>query len=262
MRGTDLQMTIKFDERKVAKGLTEFTIEFAKQAVFDPSRPMGNVAKSMMEFVVSSAFVGLFSEMQVLIPKFQAWLEDAIERRESFGEAPEYHLSQLHAALAISRWLVDGSIDRVSWKRSLEEERVAAAREKGVYSASSRKFSRLDQVMPAALLAGEPALAVSEYESAWGKSAVKKQSAMKPRKFAYAIALGSPQQEKADRFEWGKRVLRDSLDDWLSHGQFVTAAKWVCLVYSVLGARGDASDALRESVLDMSSPNTAVPTPV
>lgn len=82
----------------------------------------------------SPAFVGLFPEMQALIPKFQAWLDDAIERREDFSEALEYHLSQLYAALTLSRWLVDGSIDRVSWKRFLEER--VAARENGFYSPS------------------------------------------------------------------------------------------------------------------------------
>lgn len=244
---------MKFDIKKEVKG-AQFGIRYADQVVFDPSRPMGNVARSLIESVLSAAFVGMFAEVRHVIPKCQSWLEGAIEHRESLGPVVEFHMSRLYEALAISRWLLDDTIDQLSWRLALQEEHVAALAE-GVYSPRDRKSVRLDDVVPAALLAGESSLAVSEYQAALGSGAAKVGSAVKPRKFGYTIALAGDilQNDRDGLFTWGKKVLHDSLDGWLAHGQYMTAAKWVCVTYGMIGGYSNAAVALKQSVLDIES---------
>ena len=244
---------MKFNVQKERKGV-EFGIWYADQIVFDPARPMGNVARILLESVLSAAFVDMFAEMRHVIPRCQSWLKGAIDQRENLGSVVEFHMSRLYEALAISRWLLDDTVDEGTWRLALQQEHAAALAE-GVYSPRDRKSVRLDDIVPAAILAGELPRAISEYRAALGSGTAKRGAAVKPRKFGYTVALCGEisREDREEVFVWGKKVLHESLDDWLAHGQYMRAAKWVCLIYTVIGGYSSASTALKQSVLDISS---------
>lgn len=243
----------KFDAQNEFSAL-KFGIGYANGVEFDPAKPMGNVAVKVLEYVLSAACLGMFSKVRHVIPKCQGWLLGAIEQRESYGASTEFHLSRLHSALAIFRWLQDGTIDQDSWRLALQQEEIVARRD-GFYLQSDRKSVRLDEVVPAALLAGEPSVVICAYRGVSDSENIVEGVATLPRDFGYTIALpGSALWLDRDAlFAMGKDVLRDSLNDWLARGEYMVAAKWVCLIYSTIGGRFNAAEALGQAVSDLQS---------
>jgi len=114
---------------------------------------------------------------------------------------------------------------------------------------------RLDEFMPLALLAGEPDLAIAEYEPIHGARPVKRGSSPPLRKFGYAVALSWDrlEEDREELFAWGRKVLAKHLDGWISYGQYISAAKWVCLIFTLIGGQRDAAMALRTALGDAKS---------
>lgn len=245
---------MKFDEIAITKNMEEFTIAFVNEAKFSPDRPMGNVARSLVEFIVSAAFVGLFSDVQGSLDKCKKWLRDAIERGEDFGSAPQFHIYRLHEALGIANWLSGDMADGRVWKDALRAE-LRAAHGEHAYLPRDMKTLRLDQFMPVALLAGEHGLAKAEYEASVDAGTVSRGRAVPPRKFAYFIASHweGLDEGREETFVWGRKVLAKNLDDWISRGHYITAAKWVLFVYSLVGDGYGAVEALTEALYDAKS---------
>jgi hypothetical protein len=249
-----LQLVMKFDEKLITKSMKEFTISFVNEARFRPDRPMGNVARSLVEFIALAGFVGLLNDVRDSIPKCREWLRGAIDLREDFGTAPEFHIYRLNEALGVAEWLSGDAIDVGVWKAALRSELVAAYDEHA-YLPAHMKGLRFDQFMPVALLAGEPGRATSEYETLVGTGAVKRGSAASPRKFGYAVASSweNLSEEREEIFAWGRKVLAKSLDGWISRGHYIDAATWVCLIYTVIGGQRDAAEALALALNDAKS---------
>jgi len=245
---------MKFDEKLISKNLKEFTISHVNQTKFSPDRPMGNVAISLVEFMVSAGFVGLLDEVRGSLPKCREWLRGAIDAREDFGAAPEFHIFNLNEALGVADWLFGGAADAGVWKAALKAELIAAYDEHA-YLPSHMKGLRLDELMPVALLAGDHARAIKEYEAFLGASSVKRGSVATPRKFGYAVASSWDRldEDRDELFAWGRKVLAKNLDGWISRGHYIVAATWVCLIFTVIGRQKDASAALMCALSDAKS---------
>lgn len=246
-------MIKSFDEEKTRKAMRDFTVSFVRKTEFSPSRPMGNVAMSTIEFVLTAAFVGMLDDMRDALPKCKKWLSDAVDQKEQLGPSLSYHLSLLNEALGITIWLMDGSIDRQAWAQSVSYDQ-AAIKEMKIYSARDAKSRRLDHVVSMAVIGGDFDTAVFEYENSLGVKSAKVGGMVSPRTFSYMVAkegLESPQRDRF--FAWGKKVVAAKLDDWLSHGQFVDAATFVCLVYSIVGGYANAEEALLQALRDAKS---------
>jgi hypothetical protein len=215
-----------------------------------------NVAKSLVGFIVSAGFVGLFSDIESSLPKCESWLEDAIESNENFGMAPKFHLYQLREARAVASWLSTGRIEEALWQETLDGE-ISAVRETNAYCQGDLRTLRLDQLIPVAMLANAPSIAVREYEASHSAVPVKSGTSVSPRKYGYAVARAWSRDGDGDSreelFAWGKQVLRDDLDDWLSRGQYIIAAKWVCFVYALLGGETSAPAALISALDNLKS---------
>jgi hypothetical protein len=243
-------MITKFDEEKTREELRDFAISYAHNTDFNPSRPMGNVARSTIGIVLSSAFVGMLGEMRGVLPKCKAWLEGAIAQRERLGPSVSYHLSLLSQALAITTWLMDGTVDRHTWAQSAKYDK-AAIQDAKIYSVRDARSLRLDHVVSIAVIAGDFDMAIFEYEESLGKEPVKIGRAVTPRVFSYMVArLGLEPASREELFSWGRKIVASKLDDWLSRGQFIDAATFVCLVYSIVGGRKNAEDALLLAIED------------
>lgn len=242
---------MRFDEEKKKKSMKEFTIAYVNGTTFRPDMPMGNVSRSRVEAIVEAAFVGLLGEVSGSLPRCLNWLGEAIASRERLGPAPEFHIYQLNEALGVARWLSGDAIDVNAWKAAMKSELVAS-HEEHAYRPSDMRTLRLDDFMPVALLAGERDLAIAEYEAIHGASQVKRGSSPPLRKFGYAVALSwdSLDKDREAFFDWGRKVLAKNLDGWISHGQYIDAAKWVCLVFTMIGGQQDAAMALRTALAD------------
>jgi hypothetical protein len=76
-----------FDGELSKKNLLEFSIPYEMSEKFDPSRPMGNAARSKVYIVVMAAFIGEFDSAKGMLPRAREWLSGAIEQGEDLGKA-------------------------------------------------------------------------------------------------------------------------------------------------------------------------------
>ncbi|MGN6482550.1 hypothetical protein [Luteibacter sp.] len=158
-------MSRKFDVDKAIVGLTSFDIRFVNDNRFDAARPMGNVAKDLVNGVAKACFVGLFDEVKEVLPRSIEWLRYEIASQESFGSTTEYHSSLLNQALALALWMQSGSFDESVWDSALRIDQAVISVSTKVYSPKDLVSARLDHVMPIAVLAGRYDAAIAEFES-------------------------------------------------------------------------------------------------
>lgn len=232
--------------------MRSFTIPLVNDTKFDASRPMGNVAKGILGFIISATFLGFFEEVRDALFRCKDWLDGAIRKGEVFGEVPEFHRYQLLEARSVANWILTGQVNRDDWREVLDAENLASQFEK-VYSTSDRKSLRLDLLFPVALLADAPWVIMGEAKMADDLGIPEKFLELTPRAYGYSSARSWDGLEagKDDFFHLGRSVIRDNLDAWLVKGQYILAAKWICLVYTKLGNQSDARLALMASFNDL-----------
>lgn len=243
-----MRVTKTFDVDKAIFGLRSFDIRFLHEMQFDAARPMGNVAKDLVSSVAKAGFVGLFEEVNDVLPKCIDWLGNSIESRESFGETMEFHLSLWNQALALANWMQDGSINEAAWGAAVQEDQAAIAISKNIYSAKQLKTRRLNHVMPMAVLAGSYEVAISEYEGV-DRAVTSKAPKASPRRYAYGVArcrMGL--QEFPDLQSMGDTVISKNMDEYLPYGNFIEAATLVCLVRSRVEGSADSIGSLRSAI--------------
>lgn len=218
-------------------------IERLRSQQFKASRPMGNVAASGVEAILTASLVGRQEALLPRLPDYLSWLDGAITAPEAFGSDPDLHLSKLHRARALARWLHSGEAAADDWaaaQQCLDRRWPQAASwnraELGLV---------LDVYMGCAVLASDAACAeraASQYETLMGATA-KATASADPTKVSTARALGQllclqaaglASFRSEALYQAGRKVLRGHLEaDWIGSGQMLQAASWLRIVHSL-----------------------------
>ena len=214
-------------------------IERLRSQQFKASRPMGNVAASGVEAILTASLVGRQEALLPRLPDYLNWLDGAITAPEAFGGDPDLHLSRLHRARALARWLHSGEAAADDWaaaQQCLDRRWPQAARwnraELGLV---------LDVYMGCAALASDAACAeraASHYAALTGATA-----SADPTKASTARALGQllclqaaglASFSSEALYQAGRKVLRSHLEaDWIGSGQMLQAATWLRIVHGL-----------------------------
>jgi hypothetical protein len=109
---------------------------------------------------------------------------------------------------------------------------------------------RLDRVVPMAVLSGNYAAAIAEYERTLGPPKTKARArSVTPRRYAYEVARClSGTGDVADLKPLGDALLSTRIESYLVYGQFIEAASIVCLVRSKVEGATDPIAAMRAVV--------------
>lgn len=208
--------------------------------VYDPSRPMGNVAISQIGNALSAWLVGLDKEIEPIIQPANSWLDKAIEDDEHFGDDINFHRARLHWARAIGAWMQHGWVDEGHWESTRVFLEASWRNEKRPIPANQIIRDYLDDYMAFSYLAGEDGCeaGVEMYERWVGGGALSLSRTLKPREFGYALCLheSNIQFEMDELLQAGRRMLQANLqEEWLGRGQYLCAATWLMAVYSKSG---------------------------
>jgi len=213
---------------------------------FKTYRPMGYLASTVLHKLVYCWLVGLHDEIAPVLPRVIGWLDHATAAApvEPAGDEPRGPPINLHATLAIARWLYRGDAARDDW-------RAARGAQPGWHASLARGERRttpgqiaLDDYLAWCVQSGDHAIGVELIESQLALRASAPAHAVltrlpRPREFAYAICLHHVRGrfEPAELFEAGKRMLGGCLDEaWLATGESLRAAMWLKIVYADLAA--------------------------
>jgi hypothetical protein len=223
-------------------GFSEGMLNFLLGTRYDASRPMGNVARSELNVVVSAWLVGLQKEVASVVPRCLDWITTAIDDDEKFGANQNLHRTNLHWAKAMADWM-NGGLDSASWASARVFEEAAWRDEKRPWPMNEIIQSGLDDYMAFAYQAGDDSSSdgLESYESGiqiyehWlGKQVPSLSKTLKPREFAYALCLHRVRSQfsRDELFKAGRRMLRANLEaKWLGAGQFIRGATWLKIVY-------------------------------
>ena len=77
------------DPQRTREVFFEYTLGFLERKKinsFDPEKPMGNYALTMLNEVILGYFVNLKEEVECYLPTVHEWLDFAIERKDPFGD--------------------------------------------------------------------------------------------------------------------------------------------------------------------------------
>lgn len=247
--------------KKKNNGFSDEMLKFYLETEYDSSRPMGNVAASNLEMVISGWLVGLNTELSSVTPRSLQWLDLAIEGGEEnrLGSIPSWHRKTLHWAKAIGRWMLDGTNDQASWKvaqdASLEHMQVGFTKVLGPdkFDFELQRFvpqevaglpysskmilsdGLLDDFMAFSLQAGQYEAGIQEYEKHLAPNIPSLKKTLKPRELAYVLCLEQAGRKQFDRdalLGAGRKMLQSNLqENWLSGGQYIRAATWLKIVY-------------------------------
>lgn len=236
-----------------------FGLQYALGIKNDPSRPMGNVGLTQINLAIEAWLVGFEKEISPVLPRALEWVGGAIEGGESFGESLDFHRQNLWWGKAVALWMLNDSADVEAWERArwyhaaAAEEDLALIKENAprtVFSKEHFSTCRLDDYLALCVEAQQYALGIEEFEKYHEPASLQVGRIKQPRELGYIIcmhALGRGYDAEAV-FQAGQRVLRAHLDSaWLSKGQFIRAATWLKIVYSIRDEKLTALEMLQKA---------------
>jgi len=231
-----------FDPIKLrVNGFDRGLLNFYLKTQYDENRPMGNVAASEIEAVITAWLLGLHREIEPIIRRSNEWLDRAIKEDEKLGPDPNAHRTTLHWARALGGWLEDGSMDdEGKWDSARVYEEARWRYEKRPWPTNEIIRSGLNDYMAFAYQGGEHddgfQAGIDMYERWTGKKGpVSLSKVLTPREFGYALCRHRTCQQQFDEedlFKAGRKMLQANLQEtWLGGGQMIRAATWLKIVY-------------------------------
>lgn len=253
-------MTQRFDPVATRRG-ADFDLEYMWQPedVKNRGSTVGNIALSRMDSIVAGWLVGLEPEYRSYLPQLRAWFEEANMKDEKFGEGPHFSAATGNDAYGLCCWMMDGKADLEpyslavkSWEAHFltEGQKKKRGGPKFDYAAQRYEdpFIRGIPFEPKDILRGSLADYLSccveshqfsqgtgMYERVGGKTDISDSRIQTDLHLGYWLCRRAESGEiPPDVCQTiGKRVLRANLQGvWLSHGQYVRAARWLKIVAS------------------------------
>jgi hypothetical protein len=193
---------------------------------------VGRAADSGLQTCLYAWFVGMHGEVRPLLEKYRGWFEDSIARDEQSGDPPSRFAADRLEALAITKWMLDGTSDPALYAQSLkfQEQTVAADAAAKQMSQEAVWVPRLGRYLRTWILADDPSQGVLATRE------------LVPGNDEASVAL------RLCRADWGHAPLdKDALaageamltnhlvDNWLDGGLVLRAALWLKTLYFVSG---------------------------
>jgi hypothetical protein len=205
----------------------------AQRADFLP-RSVGNAAWLALGEAIIGWIAGLDEdEVRPVIERAREWLEDSVERGEEFGVPPSYFAVVRMEALAVACWLTgEPAAPRFAAAVALHEQAFADLQP---LSDEQMRADYLPDYVRDCCLAKEFERGAAAYAAP-----ADEQDVATPLELAAWICA-----HRDFRPETAARVLHDPLVEWLSHGEGVTAAAWIKLVFCDFGPERNPGDAFR-----------------
>ena len=229
-----------FDPAKLRKnGFSEGMLNYLLSTEYDAARPMGNVARSELNVILSAWLVGLHEEVAPALQRCCDWLTRAIGEDEEFGASQDLHRKNLNVARAIAEWMIAGA-ESASWEHALKYEELAWQYAKRPWPDKEIISDGLDDYLAFAYLAGNYGnpeaweKGIRMYERWLGDKPPSLAKAPKPRELGYALCLHRVTQmyQPDDLLIAGRKMLRANLEHkWFGAGQYIRGAMWLKIVY-------------------------------
>ncbi|WP_210202679.1 hypothetical protein [Rhizobium sp. J15] len=196
-------------------------LRFYLGAEYDNKLPMGNVARSHLNFAIELQLVGFRSESDTIVHRANRWLDNALAHDEKLGANQDLHRTLLHWACAIGTWLENGSNDEGHWNQARVHAESAWRFEARPWPRNEIIKSGLDDYMAFAYRGGAHEAGIDMYEHWIGEKPLSLKKALKPREFGYALCLHRARGRfgEDELFEAGRRMLQANLEQiWLGGG--------------------------------------------
>ena len=208
-------------------------LDYFIRTEYDPKRPMGNVAASLVEEIVGYWLIGLHIEVAPMLPKAIRWLTTAIEQDEDACMHLNFHRYYLRSSLALAKWLQNGDAAVQDWEAA--RELALSNLTDNVWPKNKIKTDGLDDYLCVCIQAEQYAAGIAEFEKYHGVKKVSLSGTLAPRTFGYAVCLHHAHQQFTQEalLNAGRRMLQANLEDhpWLGYGQYGRAAQWLKIVY-------------------------------
>ncbi|WP_091790543.1 hypothetical protein [Paraburkholderia steynii] len=255
-----------FDPVKLRKNaFSEGMLNFLLETEYNAARPMGNVAASELNVVISAWLVGLEPEVSRVLSRCLDWLDRAIAADEKFGANQDLHRRNLHWAKAIAYWMETGS-DAVEWESARVFEEAAWRYEKRPWPTNEIVRDGLDDYMAFAYQTGDESSldgyehGIEMYERWVDSQPPQLSKVLKPREYAYALCLYHARPDIAHQYSYdtaslftaGRRMLRGNLESrWFGAGQYIRGATWLKIVHRCGDQLLSPLDTIRKAYDDM-----------
>jgi hypothetical protein len=212
---------------------------------------VGNAASLALEQAIIGWIAGLDEEeVRPVAERAQLWLEDSIERDETFGEPPSYFALRRIEALAVACWVTgEPSEARFADTLALHVQAWADLRERQLLSEEDFRRDYLPDYVRDCAGAGEYERGLQAYCDHGGlRLAGEDEIAIVLELAAWAC------QQRVDhaepplvREQTAARILRVPLVEWLRSGQGVRAAAWLKLAFCDAGTARSPADAFAKA---------------
>ena len=251
-----------FDPAKSHEVALKFSLAYELRTVYDSKRPMGNVAASELGAAIKFWLISLDKEAAPILPRSLEWIDDALQNGEvnRLGSDPNWHSTTLYWAKALGTWMYAGEPGSIHWAGADDPQSWDRARifEEARWRFPGRPWPTnevitygLDDYLAFTIGAGPMgqyeygphneiyAAGIDMYERWTGKSGIELSGRMKPREFGYALCLRNAARQSFtddELFSAGRKMLQANLQSiWLGGGQYIRAATWLKIVYSLSG---------------------------
>ncbi|MFP3550583.1 hypothetical protein SB861_07690 [Paraburkholderia sp. SIMBA_049] len=261
-----LKSLMVFDPVTLRKNaFSEGMLNFLLGAEYDASRPMGNVAASELNVVISAWLVGMEREVSPVLSRCIDWLDRAIAADEKFGASQNLHRRNLYWAKAVAHWMETGS-DAVEWESARIFEEAAWRYEKRPWPTNEIVREGLDDYMAFAYQTGDESSldgyehGIEMYERWVDDKPPQLAKVLKPREYAYALCLYRARPVISHEhsysieslFSAGRRMLRANLESrWFGAGQYIRGATWLKIVHGHGDQFLSPLDTIRKAYDDM-----------
>jgi hypothetical protein len=217
-------------ERETLRSVLEREKE--KEATEYLPNAVGNAAALGLATAVRAWIAGLEPEAKPLVEKYRRWLEDSIERQETFGDPPSYFAVLRHQALALAWWLAENASSKELYRETVrlhEQAWEALEREHGVQPGELRDRYLPDYIRDC-YEAGECARATAAYESLGGRPVTNDSEVATELELGYWLCK-RPDASTDAQVAAGRSVLAVRLGEWLDLGDTLRAAAWLKVVF-------------------------------
>ena len=240
-----------FDPKRKKEVFYEFKLSYMENEskIFDPEKPMGNIALHLLDDIISGILVQLKNEVEKYLSTVHKWLDFSIARNESFGEGDDllfYH-AQLFRGKALASWVSDNINDQFYWEQARLLWSNFDDSSRSIYSKSKYKTEFLDDYLQLCLQSKNYLEGINRFEKYYGKKVISINRKMTPREYGYLLCMNylKPQYSKEELVIAGEKMLTKYMcHSWLSMGLYSYAAIWLKIIYLDNGNTKDVSDTI------------------
>lgn len=227
------------DPQRTREVFFEYTLGFLERKKinsFDPEKPMGNYALTMLSEVILGYFVNVKEEVECYLPTVHEWLDFAIERKDPFGEGDDlifYH-AELFKGKALALWMSDNINSIEYWHKAFELWCDFDQSSRTIYAKSKFKTDFLDDFLQLCIECGQHQAGIDRFEHYYGRKEISIKKKMTPREYGYVLCRNylEPKYSSEELVEAGEKMLTKYMEEpWLRMGLYSYAAIWLKIVY-------------------------------